>query len=187
MTRPWSVHVGDCRHILAAMPEESIDACVTDTPYGLSTLLDPPNLGREALWQKLTAGQREAPIRTLMRSWLDTGENPVMKGRGFMGKEWDALVPPPNTWAAAFRVLKPGAALLALGGTRTHDLITMAIRTACFVLMVVVDGWLRWVFLAGAAFLPYVAVVLANARAPRTPGTVTPVVPRADDVRYLQP
>jgi hypothetical protein len=66
-------------------------------------------------------------------------------------------------------------------------LITMAIRTACFVLMVVVDGWLRWVFLAGAAFLPYVAVVLANARAPRTPGTVTPVVPRADDVRYLQP
>lgn len=66
-------------------------------------------------------------------------------------------------------------------------LITMAIRTACFVLMVVVDGWLRWVFLAGAAFLPYVAVVLANARTPRTPGTVTPVVPRADDVRYLQP
>jgi hypothetical protein len=42
-----------------------------------------------------------------MRSWLDTGENPVMKGRGFMGKEWDALVPPPNTWAALFRVLKP--------------------------------------------------------------------------------
>jgi len=36
--RPWSVHVGDCRVTLAAMPEESID--VTDTPYGLSTLRD---------------------------------------------------------------------------------------------------------------------------------------------------
>ena len=55
MTRPWSIHVGDCRHTLAAMPEESIDAVVTDTPYGLSTLLDPPNLDREALWHKLTA------------------------------------------------------------------------------------------------------------------------------------
>ena len=29
--------------------------------------------------------------------------------------EWDALVPPPNTWLAAWRVLKPGGALLACG------------------------------------------------------------------------
>jgi site-specific DNA-methyltransferase (adenine-specific) len=114
------------------MDEESVDAIVTDTPYGLSTLLDPPNLDREALWQKLIAGQAELPIKRLMRSWLDTGENPVMKGRGFMGKEWDALVPPPNTWLEAFRVLKPGAALLAFAGTRTHDLIAMSIRFAGF-------------------------------------------------------
>lgn len=132
MTRPWSVHVGDCRHTLSAMPEESIDACVTDTPYGLSTLLDPPNLDREALWQKLTAGLREQPIVTLLRAWLDTGENPVMKGRGFMGKEWDALVPPPNTWREVWRVLKPGAYCLAFAGTRTYDLITMSLRLAAF-------------------------------------------------------
>lgn len=132
MLKPWTVHVGDCRHTLAAMPEESIDAVVTDTPYGLSTLLDPPNLDREALWQKLTAGQREAPIRTLMRSWLDTDENPTMKGRGFMGKEWDALVPSPATWRAVWRVLKPGAYCLAFAGTRTYDLITMALRFADF-------------------------------------------------------
>ena len=130
--RPWTVHTGDCRVTLGAMDEESVDAIVTDTPYGLSTLLDPPNLDRESLWQKLTAGQTELPIKRLMRSWLDTGENPVMKGRGFMGKEWDALVPPPNTWLEAFRVLKPGAALLAFAGTRTHDLITMSIRFAGF-------------------------------------------------------
>jgi len=114
------------------MPEESIDACVTDTPYGLSTLLDPPNLDREALWQKLTAGLREQPIVTLLRAWLDTGENPVMKGRGFMGKEWDALVPPPNTWRAVWRVMKPGAYCLAFAGTRTYDLITMSLRLAAF-------------------------------------------------------
>lgn len=39
----------------------------------------------------------------------------------------------------------------------------MGIRTACFVLAIVTDGPLRWVLVAGAVFLPYVAVVLANA------------------------
>jgi hypothetical protein len=39
----------------------------------------------------------------------------------------------------------------------------MSIRTACLVLAVVVEGPLRWVFLAGAVLLPYVAVVMANA------------------------
>lgn len=59
-------------------------------------------------------------------------------------------------------------------------LVTMAIRTACFVLMIVFDGWLRWAFLAGAAGLPYVAVVLANARSNRVRGQVGSVVPRHD-------
>jgi len=108
----------------------------------LSTLLDPWNLDRESLWRKLTEGKAELPIKTLMRAWLDTGENPVMKGRGFMGKEWDALVPPPNTWLEAFRVLKPGAALLAFAGTRTHDLITMAIRFAGFEIDDQIATWL---------------------------------------------
>ena len=175
MLKPWTVHVGDCRHTLAAMPEESIDAVVTDTPYGLSTLLDPPNLDREALWKKLMAHNRnrrplrayvgdaldaflarearspnreefldivdaaerqriiEGPaIERLFKAWLDTGENPVMKGRGFMGKEWDALVPPPNTWRAVWRVMKPGAYAFAFGGTRTADLISMSLRFADF-------------------------------------------------------
>mgnify|MGYP003510068592 CR=1 FL=1 len=127
--RPWTIITGDCRDAMRRMEPESVDAIVTDTPYGLSTLLDPPNLDRESLWQKLTAGLKESPIRVLMRSWLDTGENPVMKGRGFMGKEWDALVPPPATWRQVWRVLKPGAYCLAFAGTRTYDLITMALRS----------------------------------------------------------
>lgn len=41
---------------------------------------------------------------------------------------------------------------------------TMAIRVSCFVLMAVVTpyGWYTWVFAAGAIFLPYVAVIVAN-------------------------
>ena len=40
--------------------------------------------------------------------------------------------------------------------------ITMGIRTACFVSMLFVSGNWRWVFLAGAVFLPYLAVLFAN-------------------------
>lgn len=46
--------------------------------------------------------------------------------------------------------------------------ITMAIRTACFVSMIFVPGPFRWVLLAGAIFLPYIAVVLANQANTRT-------------------
>ena len=48
--------------------------------------------------------------------------------------------------------------------------IAMAIRTACFVGAVVVDGWVRWVLLAAALFLPYLAVVMANAVVSRDDG-----------------
>src|SRR4051812_25088428 len=40
--------------------------------------------------------------------------------------------------------------------------ITMAFRTACFVGLLFVDGWLRWALFAAAVFLPYVAVLFAN-------------------------
>lgn len=43
-------------------------------------------------------------------------------------------------------------------------LITMGIRIGCFIAMVFVTpyGWYTWVFAAGAVFLPYIAVVMAN-------------------------
>ena len=40
--------------------------------------------------------------------------------------------------------------------------IAMVIRVACVVLAMVVQGWLMWVFFAGAILLPYFAVVGAN-------------------------
>jgi hypothetical protein len=59
--------------------------------------------------------------------------------------------------------------------------ITMGIRTACFISMIFVPGPLRWVLLAAAVFLPYLAVVLANQANTRTkvgpvnPGDPTPM------------
>ena len=40
--------------------------------------------------------------------------------------------------------------------------VAMTIRVVCIVLAMVVQGWLMWVFFAGAIFLPYFAVVIAN-------------------------
>lgn len=53
----------------------------------------------------------------------------------------------------------------------------MGIRTACVPFAIFVDGWARWVFIAGAVLLPYFAVVLANAVARPTAGALTPVTP----------
>ena len=57
-------------------------------------------------------------------------------------------------------------------------LFSMVIRTVCFGLAIVVDGPMRWVFIVGAVFLPYVAVVFANAgRETGGPGPVAPPPP----------
>jgi Protein of unknown function (DUF3099) len=56
-------------------------------------------------------------------------------------------------------------------GRQRRYLISMAVRTLCFVGAVVVgEGVLRWVLIAGAVFLPYVAVVFANSEGRRDDG-----------------
>lgn len=51
---------------------------------------------------------------------------------GFMGKRWDAKVPGPEYWSEVLRVLKPGAPILAFGGTRTYHRLACAIEDAGF-------------------------------------------------------
>jgi len=63
-------------------------------------------------------------------------------------------------------------------------LLSMGIRTACFVLAVftlTVLHWtvVGWVLVAGAVVLPYIAVVMANAT--RSQGSVRISPPRADE------
>ena len=53
-------------------------------------------------------------------------------GLKFMGKAWDHGVPSAETWRKVFESLKPGASLLAFGGTRTHHRLMVAIEDAGF-------------------------------------------------------
>ena len=46
-------------------------------------------------------------------------------------------------------------------------LISMGVRTACFVGAALTTGWVRWVLVAGAVLLPLFAVIIANAVKPR--------------------
>jgi DNA modification methylase len=105
-----TIIVGDCREVMAGMAEASVDAIVTDPPYGLS---------------------REPDVAEVMRHWL-AGDTYEHGGGGFMGRTWDSFVPGPDYWREAFRVLKPGGYCLAFGGTRTFDLLSIAMRLAGF-------------------------------------------------------
>lgn len=57
-------------------------------------------------------------------------------------------------------------------------LLTMGFRTVCFLLVVVLDGWIRWAVAGFAVFLPLIAVILANSIAPQMARSVTPVNPQ---------
>lgn len=66
-------------------------------------------------------------------------------GLSFMGKDWDHGVPGVQFWREALRVAKPGAFLLAFGGTRTFHRLAVAIEDA---------GWemrdtVMWVYGSG--------------------------------------
>ena len=50
-----------------------------------------------------------------------------------------------------------------LAARQRRYLISMIIRTVCFLLTVFLPSPFRWFALAGAMLLPYVAVVIANA------------------------
>ena len=57
-------------------------------------------------------------------------------------------------------------------------LISMSIRTVSFVLAVVTHGPLRWIFVAAALVLPYIAVVMANAVGSQAVEPPTPYAPQ---------
>lgn len=101
---------GNNIEVLKTYPDNSIDAIVTDAPYGLGK---PPDMHK------------------VLQSWLNQ-ESHEVGGRGFMGKEWDRFVPQPDFWKEAYRVLKHGAHVLCFFGTRTYDIGTMAMRLAGF-------------------------------------------------------
>src|SRR5690625_25922 len=104
---------GDCLEVLASLPDNSVHAVCTDPPYGLAN----------------TSPEQVAD--TIVR-WVNGDREYLPGGAGFMGKSWDAFVPPVAVWDECLRVLKPGGHVLAFAGSRTVDLMTLGLRLAGF-------------------------------------------------------
>ena len=98
---------GLCLQVLKTIEDESIDALVTDPPYGLGD--KDPTL--------------DEIIAYLLGSSLDMGGE-------FMNKDWE--LPSVQVWRECYRVMKPGAFLLCFAGTRTQDILSIGIRAAGF-------------------------------------------------------
>jgi hypothetical protein len=60
--------------------------------------------------------------------------------------------------------------------------ISMMVRTACFILAVVLPSPYRWIALFGAVVLPYIAVVVANAGRESIRGRATIITPGAKEI-----
>lgn len=131
---------GDCLDILPTLDPESVDAVVTDPPYGLEFM----GKGWDAPWKdertdkrgvidpKKWGGNQDSPNggNAYSRSRIRTGAShyrgsPAEVGRAF--QSWS------EAWAVeVYRVLKPGGHLLAFGGTRTHHRLMCAVEDAGF-------------------------------------------------------
>ena len=108
-----TLHHGDCLDVLRDLPDASVDAVVTDPPYGLANT-DP------------------AHVAATITRWVNGERDYMPGGAGFMGAKWDAFVPPVAVWDECLRVLKPGGHVLTFAGSRTVDLMTLGLRLAGF-------------------------------------------------------
>jgi site-specific DNA-methyltransferase (adenine-specific) len=99
---PFQLLLGDCSERLKTVPENSIDAIVTDPPYGL-------------VQNSRNGSARSGDVTTPF------GRTGPSKERGFMGHDWDngEVAFDQEFWKECLRVLKPGGHLLAFGGSRT--------------------------------------------------------------------
>lgn len=145
---------GDCVAAMRAMPESSIDAIVTDPPYGLEFMgkkwdsLSPSDAaranGEREHGTARVGGFERAGVRYVTKGDVRQPHDPEYSrttsaphDRATVRHGYDvdlsAMQRWHHTWAAeALRVLKPGAHLLAFGGTRTHHRLMCALEDAGF-------------------------------------------------------
>ena len=111
-----SIHHASCLDWLAEYDGPLFDACVTDPPYHLTSIV------------KRFGGKNAAEAKVGA-----TGAY-ARASKGFMGKEWDGgdIAFRPETWRAVYDALKPGAHLVAFSGTRTYHRMACAIEDAGF-------------------------------------------------------
>lgn len=77
-------------------------------------------------------GDALAILRTLPSDHYHGSLTDPPYGLSFMGHAWDHGVPSAEVWAEVLRCLRPGAHLLAFGGTRTFHRLACAIEDAGF-------------------------------------------------------
>jgi len=130
LTPAIELYCGDCLAVLATLPENSLDACVCDPPYHLTSIV-----------KRFSNAKPETEDYAMSKS------KSAYMSRGFMGKAWDGgdIAFRPEVWAAVYRVLKPGAHLLAFGGTRTYHRMACAIEDAGFE----VRDCVQWIYGSG--------------------------------------
>lgn len=127
-----TVYHGDCLDVLASMSDCSVDAVVTDPPYGLGFMgkawdssfvaADVPMRRSGALDAVNTGAARQGGRQ---RAGQDYQRRMARDSREFGA--WC------ERWAAeCLRVLKPGGHLLTFGGTRTWHRLACAIEDAGF-------------------------------------------------------
>jgi DNA modification methylase len=126
-----TLYHGDCLDVLRELPDASVDAVVTDPPYGLEFM----GKDWDAPW-KAESGDVIADPAEVGGFQDGSGGNPFSRSRIRYGREggdmlgfqaWCEL------WAAeCLRVLKPGGHLLAFGGSRTWHRLACAIEDAGF-------------------------------------------------------
>ena len=130
LTPYWSdervvLHLGDCIDVLAAMEPGSVDAIVTDPPYGLEFM--------GVAWDTM----RDDGKPRARNEWGDFGSREHARHpsevAGILRRKNVAFYDFSLRWAAeSLRVLKPGGHLLAFGGTRTYHRLACGIEDAGF-------------------------------------------------------
>jgi site-specific DNA-methyltransferase (adenine-specific) len=119
-----TIYHGDCLEVLRALPDASVDAVVTDPPYGINFM------GKAwdgaAIAQAAVSGVDHTKTRERSAS-MHAGSYDLSATGNRAFQAWA------TEWAAeCLRVLKPGGHLLAFGGTRTWHRLACAIEDAGF-------------------------------------------------------
>lgn len=111
-----TLHCSDSREVLKSRPDNSVDSCVCDPPYALTSIT-----------KRFANSPRSGAT--------ENTENPYGRtGRGFMGQRWDngSTAFAVEFWTEVLRVLKPGGHVVAFSGTRTYHRMACAIEDAGF-------------------------------------------------------
>jgi site-specific DNA-methyltransferase (adenine-specific) len=131
-----TLYAGDCLDVLAALPDGSVDAVVTDPPYGISFMgkeWDQPgeygSTRRGGSTRSFAAGSVGQDHRTTTErsASMHAGKYDLSTSAMQSFQRWC------EAWAAeCLRVLKPGGHMLAFGGTRTWHRLACAVEDAGF-------------------------------------------------------